>query len=310
MAFGIPAHQQENAQRKQTQSTTDTNYVWPFVEPAKNANTGSRKFRIFPSVHSELPEVVGTSEYWVSCTKNGKPHQQRIFVDDLFESPIWERIIKPLREKGGEEKIRYPRQFSAFLVFDLTPVIFDTYGNPLYANQSGEFWTQKPNQLGKQRGDLLGTLEDSDTMPLEEIRVFNHTPKSIGLIADFFEETESPSGKKMNPDEMTITYKVSHRKEEWTRGIYPTTDVRPFSELVKITPDLKVFDIWSWMRVGAWPHEAVEELLNGRDSEEVIEKYDIEPFPVLRSISDIVARQSEREATAKMQVVDDDDIPF
>lgn len=310
MPFMMPK-QQEN--KISTNGTATGSFVFPFT-PGMNVNTGTVKFRILPQLDENLPMVISVNDFWISCTKGGKPHTQRVFLPsypEVFDSYVWKNIVEPAKEASKDGKTITPRTQAAFLVFDLTPV-FVTDDGVFYPDQERKIRTKKAKVDARAKtltpsGELLGDAKSLDLVPLNQVRVWNHTLKSAELFQKVFDPDTMQEylDTVYEPHEITVLYSVDSDGTEWNRDVRTTQDTTPFDQLIPNWNErYKVYDIWSWMQ--PWPDDALAALHAGQDNEEVIEQYGIEPFPVLRSIAEIKQREQARQSF----IQEDDDVPF
>lgn len=317
MAFG-QTREQEAVKKDTAAETTEEKkgFAWPWI-PIKGGtadkhgnvvtvNGGLRKIRLLPALdaHGNLIEVPLTDrngkvvpgkmttvpetevrfmEILWKVIVSGKESWRRIWVDweepGRWDNPFWE--MAKGTEKGSDERKAYKEHFLVN-VFDKSFVVFDDNGYPTYADENGDFVI---NAFGKRLKDAV----KGDPEPLNQIRILQGTSGRTNPPGKhFFQKFVGMLGTVENPDnpkfvynihEFDISINVKGAGVSTERAVNPTLNLKPLPDEVIFAPR---YNLVEWCK--PWPNDAVQDVLDGKDYYEVLEKYGITEYPQLKSV--------------------------
>jgi len=214
-----------------------------------------------------------------------------------FKNPLWEHIQKNFPQKDSRERKAIKLQF-ALNVWDMTPVMRNDEGLLFYPAED-KTWSRlaagnngkliAPNNKIKlpqhYKMDLEDALEAGHAVPLNKIRILQGSygkPASEGgkhLFSQFemlLNTYEDGDGVIRNLGEFDLRLTTTGEGLSTQRAIRA---INRFTPLPKEANFGTRYDLESWTT--PWPDEAVEELIEGRDYNEVVEEYKLVQFPSL-----------------------------
>jgi len=262
-----------------------------FISPILDLKPGLRQFRLLPAmplhevafngitIYAPEPEI-GFAEYWITVkdSKNPKGSRKlRVFVDpqNRFDNYIWREVMEPMpKEVKGVKNPERAMAKSKFAinVYDRTPVVFAEDGMPIYPNQAGEYLyngvtydagAKTPRNAimilegsnGSEGGDhILGRIENL---------VNNMTHDVEGV-----DQAVPPYGYDIR---ITSTIPKGGQPQDVTRAVLSTAIRKlPDQDLVWSLPRYEIEHFYK-----PYPDEALKDLIEGVDVQEVFEAYDI-----------------------------------
>ena len=222
---------------------------------------------------------------WWTVKVNGNDAQRRLILDinNQWGNPFWKHVEK--FEKGSAER-RAMKTLFAVNVLDLSPVVYSDDGKLFYQDEKAQFTLKADSASGHLVADKTQlpkqTIEDAT--PLQQIRILEGSygqPNGRHLfqqLADLYDTVEDGDGLIRRLPEMTLTLTTKGSGIDTVRSIRNTSAFGVFPEDAARLPR---YDLDSWLK--PWANEAIVDLLDGRDFNEVVESYGIQLYPALET---------------------------
>jgi len=269
-------------------------------------HAGIRLLRVLPGVDeegnilNEPDDEVVFRETWWTGLKGGVESKVRVFLDwkNPFSDPLWAYVAKNY-EKGSQERRGFKTRF-AINVIDKTPVMFTEEGQLIYPDEKNQF-VRIANSSKVLPKPLVG-----EAKPLNKIRILEGSSGPEGgkhdlqSLFDLGTSIEGPDGEPKKLHEVDIKLKTTGEGIKTNRSFFITANFQPISPVFLAMPR---YDIASWVK--PWPHDALNDLLEGRDLLEIFEEYNISTYPSLMESSENDIDFTNPEAyTGKTQKLD------
>lgn len=297
MPFG--ATQQQKAASTTTEESNQIEWPWIPLNGGHNNEVkgGIRKIRLLPELdaNGQLVQIPATDktgkvikgklvavtatetrfiEVWYKCKIDGKDASRRFFLDanDPWNNPYWNDVAKPT-EKGSPERKAMKQRF-AINVFDRTPVIIDTNGYIIY-----------PDENGVHRLSVTGKIVDAVTgtpAPLNKVRILEQTAGQpngkhfFQQLMNLLGTVEDSDGNIRDLHEFDVTVKITGADILTNRTANPTANFKPLTDEEIYLPR---YNLTEWAK--PWPNDAIDDLLGGKDYNDVIAEYKIPQYPEL-----------------------------
>lgn len=230
---------------------------------------------------------------WWEVMVGGSLVKRRLVVANT-EQEFWtnalRKHIKENFEKGSEE-YKVIKNVFAVNVFDMSPVKRNTKGQVFYQSESGNFDLMAYGPTGKIITDLDQLPDKSiKEAPLNEVRVLEASYGESGgkhLFAQFedlmndVEDPKSDEGAILRLPEFTMRLKGTGSGLKSVFSVKQTNDLKPLSREIAALPR---YNLEQWAK--AWPNEALQDLIDGRDYDEVIQEYKISLQPELEVLTE------------------------
>lgn len=332
MAFG--AKSKSLADNKGTSGTGNDGEQKVFESPHMPIGSGTRIFRVLPEMKDGevvLTERLGPNNKplreggkkdgailygpnpeeevaflfaWWEVMVNGekKPRRLILNIDDRWTNPLWKHIEKNWPQKKGEKNNAKERkaikQGFAINVYDVSPVKRNDAGQLFYQSEANEWNLLAYGNAGK----LLDLKDDKvpaktvEAEPLNQVRILEGSYGSLpgghlfAQLADNVDQVEDTDGMIRRLPEFDLKLRTVGKELDTKRTIRNTNNFKPLpAEVVKAAR----YDLKSWLT--PWPDAAIEELIDGEDYNEVVEKYEIQLFPKLYAVTGESVVEEEEE---------------
>lgn len=277
MAFGSKLKEKVNASGSGEGQTFESYLV--------DNHEGVRIFRILPALSEDgkiLDEPVEEyvwREYWAKGIRDGTEVTVRVVLDwrNPFSDPLWKHISERF-EKGSKERKGFRTRF-AINVLDKTPVLYTDDGQVVYPDGKGNY-----TRIASTSNKELPKPLTGDAKPLNKVRLLVGSSGAEGgnhdlqKLLDTVNDVDNPNtGEKAKPHHFDLKWKITGKEfNDIRRNFHLTANYTTLAPAFALLPR---YDLESWVR--PWPHDAISELLEGRDLNELIEEYRIELYPKL-----------------------------
>lgn len=304
---------------KDEKNVTDGEQV-VYKHPFMNIAQGHRKFRILPEVVDgivneqpledafgrptkvlvQVPETeIRWLEAWWPVNVGGSQQKRRFILDwhNPWKNPLW-KFIQANYEKGSEERRALKNRFG-INVIDFTPVVFDEFGNPVYADISGVYRID-------QRGKVLDNPVAGDPQPHNAVRIFEGSTGDEGgkhlfqAVIDAFDGLENNEGQAINPAGASILIKTTGTGIKTVRSVKTANDFKPLDPVFIFLPR---YDITSWAT--PWPDQAIERLLDAEDFNDIAEEYNLKLYPELIEFPEEAPKTKKKPKAKEEELFDD-----
>jgi hypothetical protein len=159
-------------------------------------------------------------------------------------------------------------------------VIFDDNGYPVYADEKG-------NYVITALGTRLDTAVLGEPEPLNQVRVIQGTsgrtdPPGKHFFQQFYNligTFEDGDGTIRDLWEYDLVIKITGIDTETVRALTPQPNFKPTPEDMVFAPR---YDLAAFAK--PWPNDAIEDVLNDRDYNEVVAEYGIVTQPQLKPV--------------------------
>jgi len=247
-----------------------------FISPFMSTKAGVRFFQLLPEIgNNAIPqEPVIAFHYWTKVMVGGKEANRRVFVAHRYENPIRQKEI----DSGVAEKDAKGAGVRFFLnVWDKTPVIKRDGQSVVYADAKNEYFGYTDGAITKLDGKLKEP--NNAVMILEGSAGKENGKHMFGKLASLDGDVWDAEEKETLPMHMFgLRLKVTGVGTD-TDYTFTTTNDRGLALPVDELATLARYD-FSGFAV-AWPNEALEEIVNGSDFNEVVKQFNIKTFPTL-----------------------------
>jgi hypothetical protein len=268
-------------------------------KPIREGNKKTGNILLGPEPASE---TVFLAAWWQVTVGSGKG-LRRIMLDPnaggdpntaKFKNPLWEHI-QANYPKGDRARNAIKTLF-ALNVYDMTPIMRNDTGQLFYPAEDGQWRLLAFGNNGKlidpndkqiklpthYKMDLEDALDAGHAEPLNKIRILEGSygkPGGKHLFAQFEQlanTVEDGDGLIRRLGEFHLRLFTSGIEMETVRAI---RNLNNFSSLPNEAHFGARYDLEKWTQ--PWSDEIVEELIEGRDYNEVVEEYHLEQFPQL-----------------------------
>lgn len=243
---------------------------------------------------------------WWNVTVGDATRPRRIMLDvnaggdinkSRFHNPLW-KYISENYEKGTQERNAIKLMF-ALNVWDMTPVMRNKEGVIFYPAEDGTWTLQAFGNSGKlldpkkdkdqlpehYNADMEDALDQGYAVPLNKVRILEgsygksaseggkHLFAQLEMLANTVEDGD---GIIRNLGEFDLRMSTTGKSTDTVRAIRNLNRFNPLPDEANLAPR---YDLATWTR--PWSDESIEELIAGRDYNEVVEENGYVLFPLL-----------------------------
>lgn len=263
-----------------------------------------------PDMAPEPAEEVVFMAAWWNVNVDGQVQGRRMMLDPnaggdvnkaRFNNPLWKHITDNFTNKDAQERKAIKNMF-ALNVVDITPVMRNADGqifypseanvwNKLASGDNGKVIDPKANAASKYpvvmpehwNADPETAIENGWATPLNEVRILMGSygkPLSEGgkhLFTQFealYNTVEDGDGVLRRLGEYDMRVTTTGLGKDTQRAIRSMSNFKPLAVEYNLSPR---YDLETWTQ--PWPDEVIQELIEGRDYNEVVEEYKLETFP-------------------------------
>ncbi len=268
--------------------------------PLREGNKKTGKVLQGPEPESEVPFLAA----WWEVKVDGQMKPRRLILDinvekARFNNPLWKHIEKYYPDQNSRERKAIKTMF-AINVLDLSPVLYNEQGMLFYETQPGVFNLLANGASGRiisanDDNFHLPTGTSEDAAPNNKVRILEGSYGAAGgrhlfaQLVELAESVEDSDGMIRRLPEFDIRIRTQGTGIDTVRSIRNTSNFKPLDLAFVRLPR---YDLQTWLK--PWPNEAIEDLINGKDFNEVVEGYGIKLFPELEEVSTAYTGNTEK----------------